>query len=272
MTAPDNLTTTTSTMSTAPPDPTTAAEAPGSALAPISLDRTGRVVDTGFYTFFGTMFWIGPLWLLAVVANVIAVWAVNRWGTVEQSIWSGGFAGWQTWVFGGAGISASYYFVPMHVAFGVTRRVTAWGTAIGGAAIALCGALVTVAGFAVESWWLRGRGVTAWVDDAHTDTAATIGYPTILLAQLLVLLAAFGGGWALHAAAAAFGNVAYLALPVFLAPVAVTTLTYANRLDSGPFAIEFLRLDRPLAGFAISVATIVACWWAATVLTRRARI
>lgn len=254
------------------PAHTSEATAPAAALPPITIDQRAQTLNAALYTFVGTLFWLGPLWLLAIAGNVVAIWATDRWGAVEQSIWSGAFAGWQLWVVGAAGFSASYHFVPMHVAFGVTRRVTAWGTALGGIAIALCAALISVVGFAAESRWLDSRGITTWIDSSHTETAGAIGYPTILLAQLLVTLAAFGGGWALHAATAAFGNVAYLAIPLFLVPVAVTTLTYANRLGSGPFAEHLLRLDRPLAGFVASVVAIAACWWAATVLTRRAQV
>lgn len=250
----------------------TAADGGGVALRPISIDRRAQTIDTALYAFFGTMFWLGPLWLLAIVGNIFAVWATDRWGTVEQSVWAGAFAGWQMWVVGAAGIVASHHFVPTHVAFGVTRRVTAWGVALGGTFIALAGALLTTAGFAVESWWLRDRSVVAWIGDDHVNTAASVGYPTIWLAQLLVLLAAFGGGWALHAAAAAYGNVAYLAIPVWLLPVAITSFSYANRLESGPFAIDLLRLDEPLPGFVLSIVAAGACWWAASALTRRARI
>ena len=111
-------------------------------VAPLSTTATIPV--------FGTLVWLAPLWAVAALGNAVALWAIARWGSMDQSLWSNALAGWQRWPVAGAGFTMIAVFLPLFVTHGATRRRLAQSAFVAMGVFVAIGTAVITVGFALE--------------------------------------------------------------------------------------------------------------------------
>jgi hypothetical protein len=203
---------------------------------------------------FGTLAWLGSLWLVVGVVYAGALAAISIWGSLDSSLWSEAVAGWQRWPVAAAGFAAVSSFVPMLLTNGVTRRRTSHAITVGGALLALIGAVFVVVGFGVESIVFDSNGWAHRVDSI--DNFDDLGLARVGLSFLVVLLAYFVAGWFTALAYRRWGWFAVLAVPFAAIPVVVCE--FALMLD-GP-GTQFDVLDDSMSSSSSSL-------WLGTVVT-----
>lgn len=227
-------------------------------------------VDAASALLFGTLTWLGWVWVVGAIGNVIALGLIARWGELSQSLWAPAFIGWQHWVIGGAGVTAVAVFLELFVVHGATRRVVAWGAAANAVVLAVAIAAIAGIGFVIEGWWFRRQG---WphrvVDDGMTST--DIGVWTIVAAVAITAAATYVSGWL---AGALWMQRVSSGLP-FLLPLALIPTAVAQWLVAGAAGVAgvdvLTDLHRPSwwIGIPVTLALTALGGWAATALTRR---
>lgn len=236
--------------------------------APLTLDHGRRVGEAAGILGFGTLFWLGPLWLLGIVGNLVAAWAVARWTTMDLSLWDQGFAGWQLWVLGAGGATAVTMLLPALVASGANRAVVSHAGIIVGAALGILGAAVVTVGLMVEGAWYRRQGWPHVVGDSER-TAAEIGYPTVLLGYAVVLTFAYLFGWLLFATWQRFGPSGVVLLPLELLLLVGVAYGVGHPSGVGPFdVLERFSAPNLWVGVPIALVALAVTAFAADHLTR----
>jgi hypothetical protein len=214
----------------------------------------------------GTLVWLAPLWAVTAIGNGIALWAIARWGSIDQSLWLQAFAGWQRWPVAATGFMMVAVFLPLFVTNGATRR------RLNQSALVTMGVIVTIvtavvaAGFAVERLVYDRQDWLHAINADGTRTVSDIGYPTIVLGFLLGLIAWFIGGWLVAAGAYRFG---WLGVPpAFIAaviPIAAVEFLVFNASEMTQFdfldnvGVPSMWIGVPVAiGVLVLAATLTA--------------
>lgn len=152
-----------------------------------------RAAEASQIMFFGTVAWLGYVWLAATLVYAVVIACVARWGSVDESLWRSLASGWQRYVVVAAGITVTTTFLRMLVRNGASRRLLSSGAVVTMWALAVILALWNVAGFAVEkaiydaNGWrqtLRADSVLAWSD-----------LPRLALDNGLIVAAYYTTGW-----------------------------------------------------------------------------
>ena len=126
--------------------------------APARPVRPAPLSVTASITTFGTLAWLGWLWLLAAVGYGIALTVLAFVGERDTSLWQTVIVGWQNWPVLAAGISMVPTFGPMLITNGVTRARLASSAAITMIVLGVLGGLFVAGGFAVESLVFADQG------------------------------------------------------------------------------------------------------------------
>lgn len=230
---------------------------------------TASLPSTAALTTIGTLAWAGWLWGLVIVGNIVALTAVVRWGSMDESLWTSVFAGWQQWPMAGAGFTMVVVFIPMMVTNGVTRRRVAQAAAVTMVLLsAFLGAIITL-GYAIEARVYEGQ---AWPHLLRDDgrSAAEVGYPSIFAAHVLYMALVFAAGWMVAAVLYRFGWAA-VPLGVFagLASIVALEILVLQDLDLGQ--LDFLdrfSIDNVGIGLVAATALVALVTTAAMRLTR----
>ena len=156
-------------------------------VAPAPLSVTSRIAVVGHLT------WLAGMWALVAVGYAIAIGAISIWGSIDQSLWEQGFAGWQRWPIGAAGLMMATVYGPMFITNGVSRTRLARSTIVTMIVIAVVGSIYVMAGFAIEAAVFDANGWTHKVNDIRSFD--DVGMARIGLGFLLVFAAYFVGGW-----------------------------------------------------------------------------
>jgi hypothetical protein len=208
------------------------------ALRPPSTRR--RASESAQIVLFGTLAWIGYVWLAATVIYGIVIACVVRWGSLDTSLWRSLAAGWQQWVVFAAGITVSTTFLRMLLRNGATRRLVSVGAVATMSVIAGILAAWTTAGFSVEKLVYDANG---WPQTLPTDVVFAWGdLPRLALDNVLVVAVYYATGWIIGCCYTRWGAFRGTAL---LLPAAVPVA-----------AIEFL-VTPGLAGLNVDV---IAAW------------
>lgn len=225
---------------------------------------------TAWMPLLGTLIWIGPLWLVTALGNAIAMWALVRWGTMDQSLWLQGAAGWQRWPLAAAGFTVVAVFLPMFVTNGSTRR------RLGQSAMAAMSVMVVIAtavitlGFVLERLVYDRQDWTQAVSDDSTRTIADIGLATVAIGFLLALTACFLGGWMLAVGLYRYGWLGLV--PFFLLgmiPIVVVEFLVVNTMDATQFGfLDSVGTPSLWVGIPVSIAVLLL---AAVGVTRGSR-
>lgn len=218
---------------------------------------------------FGHLAWLGFVWLAASVVYAIVLFAVARWGTVDQSLWPSVAAGWQRYLIFGAGVTVMTTFLRMLVRNGVTRRTVSAAAAIAMGVIAGIVAGWTMAGYAIERAVYDANG---WPQTLRSDAVFAWGdLPRVGVDTVLVIAAYYAAGWIVGACFYRWGLVGGLVrlLPALL-PAAAMELVVSP--DFGGMDIDVMASwrDRPhlLVTIAAGGALLAATVWVAGRLTR----
>jgi hypothetical protein len=189
---------------------------------------------------FGTLAWIGWVWLAATVAYGAVVAAVVRWGSLDSSLWRTLASGWQQWVVLAAGITVSTTFLKMLVRNGATRRLVSIGAVATMAVIGVLLAVWNVVGFAAEKLVYDANG---WTQAVPGDVVLAWGdLPRLALDNLMIVAVYYATGWIIGCCYTRWGAMTGTAL---LLPAAVPLA-----------AMEFLVTP----GFAGLNIDVVADW------------
>lgn len=249
---------------TAPSERTDDRPAPGStspAVAPLST--------TAWVPLFGTGMWLAPLWVVVLVGNGIALAAIARWGSIDQSLWMEAGAGWQRWPVGAAGYIVVAVFMPLFVTNGVTRRRLGQSAIVTMVVVAMTGAALITLGFILEGLVFEAEDWPQAVSDGG-DTIDAIGLPTVFVAFALSLAAWFAAGWLVACGVHRYGWLGLVpGLIAGLTPVVVTELLVMNRIGSTEFdVLERLGTPSLWVGVPTALAVIAVAAFAADRVTK----
>ncbi len=205
---------------------------------PASVRR--RAGESAQIMVFGTLAWIGYVWVAATVIYAIVVACVVRWGGLDTSLWRSLAAGWQQWVVFAAGITVSTTFLRMLLRNGATRRLVSVSAVATMSTIAVILAVWNMAGFTVEKLVYDANG---WPQTLPSDAAfAWDDLPRLALDNILIAAVYYAAGWIIGCGYARWGTFRGTAL---LLPAAVPVA-----------AMEFLVSP----GFAGLNVDVVAAW------------
>ena len=199
-----------------------------------------RAGESAQIVVFGTVAWLGYVWLAATIVYAIVLACVVRWGSLDTSLWRPLASGWQQYVVLAAGVTVSTTFLRMLVRNGATRRMLSIAATVTMSAIAAALAIWNMAGFAIEKVVYDAND---WPQTLPTD--AVIGWndlPRIALDNALVVAVYYSTGWIIGCCYTRWGALAGTAL---LLPAVVPAA-----------AMEFLVTP----GFAVVNIDVIASW------------
>jgi hypothetical protein len=227
------------------------------------------LATTASMTTWGSLIWLGPLWAVVFVGGAVALSAVARWGSMDESLWMQVAAGWQRWPVGAVGFTMTAVFLPMFVTNGVTRRRLGHSALVTMGVVSLLGSIVITAGFALEAVVFDAEGWTHVVTRDGGRVAADVGYPTIFAAFAVVNAAYFAAGWLAGTSLNRLGWVLFVPFLVLaLVPALVTDVLMLSPLGITQFGLfddpdaPTLWVSVPLALAVVAATTWVAARWA----------
>jgi hypothetical protein len=206
---------------------TPTARRPGIAASP--FDEATQVVT------FGNAVWMVWVWALAPLATAAIVFLIQRYGTVDQSMFDSLFAGWQLWLVFAAGVITVTVLLPMLVTNGATRARVAAAAATSMFLVALAATCVVVAGFALESFAYDRGGWPQLIDGTEVHGVTDIA--ALGVEHLVGGMAFFTSGWLVGLGFYRYGNDGGLPMiPPALVPAFLVGLLLNSRL--GPIDVQ----------------------------------
>jgi len=118
--------------------------------------RPAPFTTTASITTFGTLAWLGWVWLLSALGYGISLTVIAFVHERDSSLWEG-IARWQNWPIFAAGISMVPTFARLLVTNGVTRARMASSAIATMVVLGVLGALFVTAGFTVDSLVFAGQ-------------------------------------------------------------------------------------------------------------------
>jgi ABC-type transport system involved in cytochrome c biogenesis permease component len=240
------------TTSDAPADPTPERPAgPPAAAIPDPVRRIGE------YVFYGSMSWLAWFWGASVLLWIAAMVVVPQVAELETSMWEFLGLGWMRWVLFAAGCVLGYSSFPMLVAQGLTRRRVAQGSIAGIAAIAVAGALIVTAVYAVEGIVFGLLDIDLVVSERHLfDVPGQLWW--VAIEALLVGAMYLASGWFIALGFYRWNNViGVLMIVPGLIPVVIVEAVLSSSLL--PENVDEVFLDVPGAvAITVTVVTFVA--------------
>jgi hypothetical protein len=248
-------------------------DAPATSTSTTTPTTSSTLTPAAQIVTFGHLAWLGYIWLGASVVYAMVLFAVDRWGSVDESLWPSVAAAWQRYVIFGAGVTIMTTFLRMLVRNGVTRRTVSGAATIAMGAIAVIVGLWTMAGYAVERAVYDANG---WTQGLRSDAVFAWGdLPRAGIDSALVVAAYYAVGWIVGACFYRWGVLGgLLRLLPALVPAALMELVVSP--DFGGMDIDALGSwrDRPnrLVTLAAGGAVLAATVWVARRLTREAAL
>jgi hypothetical protein len=218
---------------------------------------------------FGTLAWIGYVWLAASLVYAVVVTCVARWGSVDESLWQSVASGWQRYVVFGAGVSVSTTFLRIVVRNGATRRTLSIGATATMAVVAVLLAAWNVAGYTAEKVVYDRLD---WPQQLRSDAVFTWGdLPRAAIDNGIMIAAYYATGWIVGVCYARWGAAGgTLRLLPALSPAAAMEFVVAT--DFGGVDVDALASwrDRPALWVTLpaGLAVVAGATWAAGRLTR----
>ena len=239
---------------------------PGETLAttvgPPSLSTTASV------TTFGSLAWIGWVWLIAAIVFTGILVAVGVWGELDESLWHTLGAGMQRWLFLVVGFTMVSEFGRMFLTNGVTRAQLARSALVTMLALSALGALFATLVYAAEGVVFDIHDWPHRIDETLVDGPGELG--RIYIDNLLTVAAFFTSGWLLGACyrSRERDEANLLAIPCLFPAAAAQILL---RGDAALFGfLDRLDLDTPVAlGMGVTAAVTALGAVAADHLTRQ---
>lgn len=215
-----------------------------------------RANEASQIVLFGTVAWIGWVWVAATVAYAIVIASIARWGSVDQALWRSVASGWQRYVVFAAGVTVTTTFLRMLIRNGATRRLLSIGAVVTMAGVAVALSAWNVAGYAVEKAVFDDRGWSQEIADGRVFEWGDI--PRLVVDFGLVIAAYFVAGWIVGCCYVRWGAaVGTLLLPVAVLPAAAVELVVSPELAGMDVDVVRDWLSAPHAAVSASVGAAV---------------